>query len=177
MKLNFLQYLSGADDFIKRIKRFIYSYKRNYSAKRRCNNSKIYLTPTATLELTSSKKSSAKKLTENAKNCIKKYINDPEALLEFVKTKGTTVIKAPHIEKVLILLGESEGFITPLKGVKAFILSLMIHILSPVKIKIGFSTPEMFIMRNLPVNIYFWPINFITGWRTEKNSPVMKKIL
>ena len=171
MKLNILEYFRIIDDIKKRIARFFFNNKRNIINNKSYNGSKTYLTATETLEISGNKKLSVKNITQNAKETIKKFIYDPDALLKFIESQGTTIIRANHIEKVLILIGEGEGFITPFKGFKALFLSLMINILSPLKIKIGFSTPAMFVMKNMPVNIYILAHQFHHWLAYSKNLP------
>lgn len=113
-----------------------------------------FLQSSEKLQLNGQEKLKIEKTNFDAKKILKKYLKNPEELLNFVEKKGTAVIKAPHIEKVLHLLGHDEGFIYPMKGTKALFLSLAINLFAPGKIKISKKTPIMFVVRNGPINIY-----------------------
>ena len=112
------------------------------------------MTKNETLVLNAKTRLKSEETTQVAKEILKKYIKEPEKLFKFIESKGTKIIVARNIEKVLMLLHEEEGFITPLRGFKALFLSIMINILSKNKIPISFKTTEMFVMRNMNLNIY-----------------------
>ena len=116
--------------------------------------SKTFFTANMTLEINSKTKQKSKLVSENAKKILKKYVNKPDELLQFIESRGTKVIKAPYMDKVLGFIGEDEGFITPAKGLKALFLITAINILSKQKLPYSFKTSEMFVMRDLPVNIF-----------------------
>jgi hypothetical protein len=121
----------------------------NFSSK-----SRTFLTANDTLQLNSDVKLDAENINKTAKSIIKQYINNPDDLLQFVESNGTKVIRAKYIEKLLILMGEYDSFILPLKGLKALILILGINLLSKTKMKLALSTPGMFVLSDKPVNIY-----------------------
>ncbi len=118
------------------------------------NGSKTYMTANTTLELTAKTQQKAQKVNQNASKILKKFIKKPEQILKFMEAKGTKVIKAPHMNKVLTLIGENEGFITPITGFKALYLTIAINLLSKKKVAISFKTEPMFVTRNLPLNLY-----------------------
>lgn len=115
---------------------------------------RTYLMADTKLELNAATDKKAKDTTLLAKKILKRYIKEPQKLLEFIESKGTPVLAVPNIDKILRLIGEDEGFLTPLKGFKALILTIGINILSPGQIQIGAKTPEMFLVRNLNLNIF-----------------------
>lgn len=122
--------------------------------------SKTFITANDTLQLNSNVKLSAAQVDKTAKSIIKQYINNPDDLLKFIESKNTKVIRAKHIEKLLILIGEYESFILPLKGAKALFLIIGINLLSKTKMKLAFSTPAMFVLNDKPVNIYLMAHQF-----------------
>ncbi|MBR2068255.1 MAG: hypothetical protein IJ877_00700 [Candidatus Gastranaerophilales bacterium] len=77
---------------------------------------------------------------DKVEKIIQKYSSDPKKLIEYIKGAKTQihVIKKP--EKLLSKIGEEAGFITPLKGIKALYLNLLLNK------KISFKTPEMFVI-------------------------------
>jgi hypothetical protein len=113
-----------------------------------------FLKSSEKLQLNGQEKLKIEKTNFDAKKILKKYIKNPEELLKFVENKGTVIIQAHHIEKILRLLGYEEGFIYPMKGNKALILSLVLNLFAPGKIKIAKKTPIMFITRKGNINIY-----------------------
>ena len=87
-----------------------------------------------------------KEVDEKLKAIIKKYINSPEKLIQFIKSQGIKIYKIKKAEKVLAKIGEEEGFITPLKGINAFVLNFAIGILAENSIRFGLSTKEMIVL-------------------------------
>lgn len=105
------------------------------------------------------------KLTEFVTPLIKNNIENPNNLLNYVKDNGTKVYKINNADKILALIGEVEGFITPLKGLRALYLNLILEK------KISFSTQEMFIVRDLPLNIYFMAHQFYKWYGFKIEMP------
>lgn len=129
-------------------------YKQNTPTKVRHKGHKTFITAHTTIELNAVTNQKAKETTASAKKILKKYLKEPKKLLQFIESKGTMVIAVPHVEKILRLIKEEEGFLTPVSGVKALILTLGINILSPGKIAIGLRTPDMFLVRSMDLNIF-----------------------
>jgi len=73
-------------------------------------------------------------INEEARILIKEAINNPELLVKFIESKGTKVIKSKYMEQILFLFGEQEGFLMPMKGLKAFLFINIINIFSHIKI-------------------------------------------
>ena len=151
MEKSFFKALVGIQEFKDRIFR-IFSLKPRLKTRKKAGT---YYTANETLSIMSLDKQKAENVSILAKKVLKNFINDPEGVLRFIQSKGTKVIRAKHIEKVLMLLGDEEGFISPKDGSRALFLSIMINILSLSKIRIGFNTPAMFIMSTGEINIYF----------------------
>ena len=82
---------------------------------------------------------------EKIKAIVKQYMKTPEKLIQYIQTQGIKVYKIKNAEKILGKFSEEEGFITPLKGFKAFSMNLIIGFLTEKKLKLGFSTKEMMI--------------------------------
>lgn len=141
--------------------------------------SKTYLTKNETLKLDTQAQLKIIEVNNKAKALFKELITKPEELIKYIESNGTLVIRAPHVEKVLMLIGEQEGFILPLKGARAYFLTFMLNILSPVKLNVSSESPPMFVMRNRPANIYYlahqfhhWIsyINGLPGYDFETND-------
>jgi hypothetical protein len=132
----------------------IYAKKYTNSIDNTGKINKTFFTKNETLVLNAKSKKKSEETTNMAKDILKKYIKEPEKLFQFIESKGTNVVILANADKILTFINEEEGFITPLKGFKALFLSIMINIFSSRKIPLGFKTPEMFIMRNMNLNIY-----------------------
>lgn len=118
------------------------------------STSKTSMNGCCTLRLSATTELNKQKVDACAKEIIKKNIKTPEKLFEFIQKKGTKVYRINHADTILWLIGEEEGFVTPLKGFKALFLNLIIGFIAEQKINVSFSTKEMFVLRKLPVDIY-----------------------
>lgn len=94
-------------------------------------------------------------LDKKVKEIIKDKLDNPEKLLSFIKEQGTDVFRINNADILLSIIGEEEGFITPLNGLKAFWTNLFVNFAVYKKIVISFKSNEMFILRPLPVDIYY----------------------
>lgn len=118
------------------------------------STTKTSMNGACTLKLTSKTEENKKKVDIGAREIIKKHIKTPHKLLDVIEKKGTKVYRTPKADTILRLIGEEEGFITPQKGFKAFYLNFLVGLLIEKRIVISFSSKEMFILRNLPIDIY-----------------------
>ncbi len=115
---------------------------------------KNILTGDDSLSIEGKQKFIREEINKTARSVIKGAIDKPEILLDFVKSRGTVIVKSKYMSKILFFFGEKEGFITPMKGLKAFLFTIIINIASPIKLQKGFKTPAMFALSDKPVNIY-----------------------
>ncbi len=107
-----------------------------------------------TLNFTTETEKKKKEINEKLKSLVIKYINTPEKLIQLMELKGLKVYKIRQADKILEKFGEEEGFLTPLKGYKALVINFIIGILYENKLRIGFSTKEMFIFKTGETEIY-----------------------
>lgn len=135
----------------------LYSYSNGSSS--------AHITSFATLSFDSKTKEKMQKLKCAVKKIVKKNIKTPEKLLEYVEKSGTRVIKIPYADKILSYVGEQEGFITPKSGFEALYLNIVLNK------KIAFKTPEMFVLRDLPVNIYVMSHQFHKWYSYKMELP------
>jgi len=89
-----------------------------------------------------------------ARLILKEAVNHPEILVNFIKSKGTKVVKSKYMKPILFLIGEQTGFLPPIKGFKAFALNLLLNMTSRAKLNLDFKTPALFALDDKPVNIY-----------------------
>lgn len=107
-----------------------------------------------TLKFSAETEEKKKEINDYLKNLISKYINTPEKLLRYMELKGLKVYKIRKASNFLAKISEEEGFLTPLKGFKAFIINLIIGFVYENKLKISFTTKEMFIFNTGEIEIY-----------------------
>lgn len=108
----------------------------------------------ASLEVRVRTEQSKTKLENNVKVILKKYSNNPEKLLEFVKRSGTKVYKIPFANKILNIIGYEEGFVSSAKGIRALCLNFITSVFSGEKINISTTAEPMFILRNATPDNY-----------------------
>ncbi len=138
----------------KRIKNLIKKENKVQGIGCTLSTTKHYMSSNYTLKFSAETEKKKKEINENLKKLIKKYIDTPEKLIQYMKLKGMNVYKIKHADKLLAKIGEEEGFLTPLKGFKALILNFITSIYFEGKPKISFSTKEMFIFNIGQTEIY-----------------------
>lgn len=108
-------------------------------------------------------------INKEAREIIKEALENPEILPEFIKSKGTLIIKARHMDKILALLGEETGFVTPMSGIRALFFTLMTRLFCNVKLEPGCKIPEFFAFNEEPVDIYTFSHQFHL-WLSYQNK-------
>lgn len=145
-------------DKIKTIKNKIFSFfpKKKHISNTYYKNSttKYSMNSGCTMELSSATAKKKEEINSELKEIVKKYFNTPEKLIQFIKASGGKVYRIRNAEKFLSKIGEEEGFLTPLKGIKAIIINFMIHIYYKEPFKFSFKTKELFIFDVNNTEIY-----------------------
>ncbi len=100
------------------------------------------------LTLNSKTEQNKKILNKEVKEIVKQNLQTPNELLNFIEQNGTKVYKIPYAKKLLTLVGEQEGFITPVTGINAIVLNIVLER------KFAFKTVPMFVLSTGQVNIY-----------------------
>lgn len=139
------------------VQKKLYSYSNGTSSS--------HITSFATVSFDSKTKDNMLKLKNTVKTIVKKNIKTPEKLLEYVEKSGTKVIKIVHADKILSYVGEQEGFLVPKSGIEALYLNIVLNK------KIGLKTPEMFVLRDLPLNIYVMSHQFHKWYSYKMHLP------
>ena len=142
MQENILYYLKKIFNKKKKEK----ANKSFFSAN--CAGKKISISTGATLTIDNSYSNTKVANEEKIEKILKKYINNPEKIFNYIEGAGTKVVKSKLATKTLSLMKEDEGFILPKEGLKALILNLVFNK------KIGFKTKEIFIVSSFKVNEY-----------------------
>ncbi len=142
-------------NFIELIMKKFGKIPKNKLINKFCNKtSKQFFTGDDSLSIEVKQHILKETINDEARTVLKEAVNNPEILVDFIKAKGTEVVKSNYMSSVLFLLGEQEGFLTPMKGLKSFIFIVFVNMFSGTKLKISFSTPALFAFDNKPVNIY-----------------------
>lgn len=135
----------------------LYSYSNGTSSS--------HITSFATMSLNAANQKKAQAIKEKVRQIVKKNIKTPEKLLEYIQKSGTKVVKLPCADKILSFVNEEEGFITPRSGLEALYLNFILNK------KISFKTSEMFVLRDLPLNIYVMSHQFHKWYAYKMGLP------
>lgn len=136
------------------------------------------------LKLIGNKQKKLDEINKDAGDLIKGYLNDVNGLLEFVERRGTKVIRNNNALKVLGLFGEIEGFIPPMIGFRAKLITFALRITGAWEGPATNETPPMFVfgaedppMGYMVHQIHHWLsfYNELPGY-TEETMNNFKKI-
>lgn len=97
------------------------------------------------LKLVGSRKKEMDQINKDASYLVKEHLNNVTGLLEFIERRGTKVIAHKRADTVVKLFGEIEGFIPPMKGIKAKLLSLAFKLIGAWDGPITGQTPPLFV--------------------------------
>ncbi len=164
--------------FIVKILRIILGFQQACHAKKQAklgldkntlsfNNgsSKMHMNGHESMTLNSKFRDERREIDKQIRDIVKKNIKTPERLLEFIEQNGTKVHKVKFADKLLRFVGEEEGFILPRKGFEALCLNLALES------KFSFKTKEMFVLRDLPINVYVMSHQFHKWFGFIMNLP------
>ena len=132
----------------------LFKKKNNKDTLYNISTTKHSMNAGCTLKFSVETEKKKKEINEELKALVTKYINTPEKLIKYMELKGCRVYKIRNANKFLPKIGEEEGFLTPLKGIKAIIINMLIGFVYEGKLKINFSTKEMFIFNIGEIEIY-----------------------
>ena len=125
----------------------------------------------ASLELKCQTEKNKSKVENNVKTILKKYENNPQKLLAFIRKNGTKVYKIPFANKILAIICYEEGFVASTHGLKALYLNTVIPIFTDEKIKFSLKSEPMFVLRNLPLDRYCMIQQFHKWYAMKLNLP------
>ena len=102
---------------------------------------------------------------KNVSDIIKGCNSDISKLLAFIESKGTKVIRLENADKILSVIKEEEGLITPLEGIEALYINTVTHS--------GFSlkSKPMFVMRNGQIDPYYMAHQFNKWYALQMKLP------
>lgn len=135
------------------------------------STTKTHINASETMTLSTQTEKILEAMDSEVKSIVKACLTDPDKLLEFVKEHKTPVYKIAHADKILAGINEEEGFITPLSGWKAFYLNLITGFMAEKKLHLSFKSSEMFVLRDMDINIYYMLHQFHKWYGFKKNLP------
>lgn len=102
---------------------------------------------------------------KNVSDIIKGCNSDISKLLAFIESKGTKVTRLENADKILSVIKEEEGLITPLEGIEALYINTVTHS--------GFSlkSKPMFVMRNGQIDPYYMAHQFYKWYALQMKLP------
>ena len=141
---------------------FIWKFIKKIFDKRNNINQILYKNSTTkhvinascNLKLSTQTEALKAKINAEVKAIVIKYINNPEELIKFAQNKGVKVYRIKNADKWLKKIGEEEGLLTPLKGIKALIINLAASISGDEKINVSLKSREMMIFDSAELEIY-----------------------
>ena len=142
----------------KRLEKHLKTSSRN-------STSKTVISSSATMTLNSETEKNIELVKKNVSDIVNSCDNNPEKLLAYIESKGTKVCKIDNADKILNIIKEEEGLITPLEGIEA------LYINSVTKSGFGLKSKAMFIMRNGEIDPYYMAHQFYKWYALQMNLP------
>lgn len=197
MKKLYLKLFSKALLLQSKVLKIYYDFKYRKYLSTKSVSGNTHVSSSETLFLDAQEKLKAQEIIEESKEIFKKFADDPDKIFDYIKDQGTPVITMNHSNFFLWFLNEDEGFIVPQKNLRALFLSIVLKYVAKHDIEIGFKTPCLFLMRDLPKSsytlayqLYHWMAftnklggydehtmrNFKNVWNLDKNPKGMKNL-
>lgn len=116
---------------------------------------KVSVNQAASLHLNTVSDEDKKKVEKIAEKIIKKYFGDIPKTIKLLEKRGIKVYRTKFAVKLLANINEKQGFLTPLKGYKAFYLNFWIGLLCDKKIVFSTKTNEMFVFTTKDIDNFY----------------------
>ena len=144
--------------FLKRLSRHLRTSSSN-------STSKTVVSKGVTMTLNAETERNKDLVLKNVSDIIKGCNSDISKLLAFIESKGTKVIRLENADKILSVIKEEEGLITPLEGIEALYINTVTHS--------GFSlkSKPMFVMRNGQIDPYYMAHQFYKWYALQMKLP------
>lgn len=129
------------------------------------STSKTVVSGAVTMTLNAKTEQNITLVRQNVNDIVKNCENNPEKLLQYIESKGTKVIKLDNADKILNVIKEEEGLITPLEGIEALYINMLA--------KEGFSlkSKPVFILRNGKIDPYYMIHQFYKWYSLKMDLP------
>lgn len=138
---------------------------RHLKTSSKNSTSKTVLSSSVTMTLNSETEKNKELVRKNVEDIVKSCGANPEKLLDYVKTKGTKVVKLDNADKILNIIKEEEGLITSLEGLEA------LYINSVTGSGFSLKSKPMFVMRNGEIDPYYMAHQFYKWYSLEMGLP------
>ena len=138
---------------------------RHLKTSSRNSSSKTVVSSSVTMTLNSETEKNKELVKKNVEDIVKSCGDNPEKLLEYVKSKGTKVVKLDNADKILNVIREEEGLITSLEGLEA------LYINSITGSGFSLKSKPMFVMRNGEIDPYYMAHQFYKWYSLEMGLP------
>jgi hypothetical protein len=138
---------------------------RHLKTSSKNSTSKTVLSSSVTMTLNAETEKNKELVRKNVEDIVKSCGDNPEKLLEYVKSKGTKVVKLDNADKILNVIREEEGLITPLEGLEA------LYINSVTGSGFSLKSKPMFVMRNGEIDPYYMAHQFYKWYSLEMGLP------
>ena len=165
-------------DIFKRIKYFFLAIKeKNLQNKLKNTTKRSYSNKTsktvygnaADLTLSARTEQIILDVRNNVSAIVKKTNCNPDELLEYVKAAKTPVYKIDYADRLLRVIQEEEGLITPQQGLSALYLSLITHKIPK------WETEPMFVMRKGNIDKFYLLHHFYRWYSLKADLPGFDK--
>ena len=140
-----------------------FKYRKFLCTSNKSRDLKNFVGKDYTVRLSSTFDERKKRTEQKIENLVKKAENNPYRLIKYIEKHGTSVYKIKNADKILATINESEGFITPKKGLKALYLNTIINK------KFSLIFKECFILRDIELEPYSTIQQFYT-WFAFKSG-------
>ncbi len=129
------------------------------------STSKTVVSKGVTMTLNAETEKNKDLVLKNVSDIIKGCNSDISKLLAFIESKGTKVVRLENADKILSVIKEEEGLITPLEGIEALYINAVTHS--------GFSlkSKPMFVMRNGQIDPYYMAHQFYKWYALQMKLP------
>ncbi len=129
------------------------------------STSKTVVSKGVTMTLNAETEKNKDLVLKNVSDIIKSCNNDISKLLAFIESKGTKIVRFDNADKILAVIKEEEGLITPLEGIEAFYINLVTN--SGLSLK----SKPMFVMRNGQIDPYYMAHQFYKWYALQMKLP------
>lgn len=129
------------------------------------STSKTVVSKGVTMTLNAETEKNKDLVLKNVSDIIKSCNNDISKLLAFIESKGTKIVRLDNADKILAVIKEEEGLITPLEGIEAFYINLVTN--SGLSLK----SKPMFVMRNGQIAPYYMAHQFYKWYALQMKLP------
>lgn len=129
------------------------------------STSKMILGKGVTVTLNAETEKNKELVKKNVTDIVNSCANNPEKLLQYAESKGTKICKMDNADKILNVIKEEEGLITPLEGIEALYINIVTNS------GFSFKSKPMFVMRNGEIDPYYMAHQFYKWYALNMNLP------